>query len=478
MSALGRTCVSIRLCKNIKNIVENGLLGSSYCMKPSQRSFHVFTCPQTLKNPLGRGNVCSQLSIVSSFHTTSSNLANNKDFYKILGVSKNATQKEIKKAYYQLAKKFHPDTNKGDKNASKKFAEVAEAYDVLGDDSKRQQYDILGTTGYQANQQGQSQWRTQGFAGHMDPEDLFRKIFEEFSGGGGGSGSGFEDFREFAPLEVYMDLTFSEAAKGANKTLNIDLMDTCPSCKGKGNEPGTKITKCGHCGGTGTEQVVTGPFVMRSTCRRCKGTGKLITFPCVKCKGRGQVKQHKAITVPVPAGIEDKQTIRMQVGTREIFVTFRVAGSSLFRRQGPDVHSDVEISIAQAALGGTIRVPGVHNETELVIPPGTSSHERFEFPGQGIKKVNSYGFGAHYVHVKIKLPKMVTLRQKEALLEFTEEDNDFDGTVQGYHPTENKVETKTTSKIDKENEKSEKKSDHSEKQSDGFLSKLKKSIFG
>merc|ERR1712179_828505 len=169
-------------------------------------------------------------------------------------------------------------------------------------------------------------------------------------------------------------------------------------CDGKGNEPGTKISKCGYCG----------------------GTGKLISFPCVQCNGKGRVMTKKSVTVPVPAGIEHGQTVRMQVGTREVFITFGVQRSLIFRRQGSDVHSDVDISIAQAALGDTIRIPGVYNETELVVPPGTSSHQRFQFPGKGIKKVNSYGHGDHYVHVKISAPKNLTDRQRSLLQELSD----------------------------------------------------------
>jgi len=372
-------------------------------------------------------------SLPRKIHFTASNLAS-KDYYKTLGVSKNSSQKEIKKAYYQLAKKFHPDTNKGDKNASIKFAEVAEAYEVLGDESKRQEYDMLGSAGYHSSQQGggrqQAGWSSQGFGGQMNPEDLFRKIFEEFSGSqkGGGARNPFEDFQEYAPLEVYLDLTFNEAAKGVNKQINIQLMDTCQRCHGNGNEPGSKISRCGFCGGTGTEQISTGPFVMRSTCRKCGGTGKLITSPCVECGGRGQTKQKKTVTVPVPAGVEDKQTVRMQVGAREIFITFRVLGSSIFKRKGADVHSDAEISIFQAALGATLRIPGIHGSTELVIPAGTGSDKRFHFKGNGIKKLNSYGYGDHYVHVKIKPPRNFTHDQKNLLRKIAEElGEDFDG---------------------------------------------------
>jgi len=396
---------------------------TSWTSSPIRRQFSGICCHnKSFSNILyfGRSlvkpSLCGrQLHLSSRFHAS-------KDFYKVLGVSKNATQKDIKKSYYQLAKKYHPDTNKGDKDASQKFAEVAEAYEVLGDESKRQEYDMLGSAGYQASQQGgqQAGWGggAQGFTGQMNPEDLFRKIFEEFSGGntqGGGSRNPFDDFKEYSPLEVHLDLTFNEAAKGVNKTIQIDMMDTCPRCQGLGNEPGSKIARCGYCGGSGMEQIATGPFVMRSTCRKCGGSGKLITRPCVECHGKGQVKQKKSVTVPVPAGIEDKQTVRMQVGPRELFITFRVLPSLIFKRQGADVHSDVEISIFQAALGTTLRIPGVHNDQEIVVPAGTNSHRRFHFRGKGIKKVNSYGYGDHYVHIKVQSPNNLTSEHKRLL---------------------------------------------------------------
>nr|XP_039265404.1 dnaJ homolog subfamily A member 3, mitochondrial-like isoform X1 [Styela clava] len=355
----------------------------------------------------------------SSFHTSSPILAQ-KDYYKILNIPRNASHKEIKKAYYELAKKYHPDTNKGDKETQQKFAEVAEAYEILSDDNKRRQYDTLGTTGFGGQQQG---WPGGGFGGqHVDPEELFRKIFGDFTGRGQG-GSGFQEFREYAPTEVTLDLKFTEAARGANKTISLKLMDTCPRCKGEGNEPGSKVSRCGYCGGSGMEQVVSGPFVMRSTCRKCGGTGKLITFPCGMCESKGQVMQTKTVTVPVPAGVENNQTVRMQVGTREVFITFRVAPSPIFRRQGADVHSDVKISISQAILGDSVCVPGIHSEINVKIPELTSSHHTFKYPGKGIKKINSYGFGDHFVHAKIEAPKTLTERQKELIREFAGEKN-------------------------------------------------------
>jgi len=425
-----------------------------------------------------------QFHLSSTFHAS-------KDFYKVLGVSKNSSQKDIKKSYYQLAKKYHPDTNKGDKDASKKFAEVAEAYEVLGDESKRQEYDMLGSAGYQASQQGGGgghHWggaQAHGFTGQMNPEDLFKKIFEEFSGGstpGGGARNPFDEFREYSPLEVHLDLTFNEAAKGVNKTIQVEMMDSCPRCQGAGNEPGSKIARCGYCGGSGMEQISTGPFVMRSTCRKCGGSGKLITHPCVQCNGRGQVKQKKSVTVPVPAGIEDKQTVRMQVGARELFITFRVLPSLIFKRQGADVHSDVDISIFQAALGSTIRIPGVHSDTELVIPAGTNSHRRFHFRGKGIKKVNSYGYGDHYVHVKIQAPSKLSSEQKELLQNIAKDLNEnvdgikYDNDKKKTNPETNNAETKDDSTATNTSQSSEEES--RDDKPAGFFGKVKRAIFG
>jgi len=394
----------------------SGLVKVNKCLLHTQNSKTILS--KTLKF-CGVSQFCSSKCYDNRrcFHT-SNNLLANKDFYKTLGVSKNADKKDIKKAYIQLAKKYHPDKNKGDKTAAQKFTEVAEAYEVLGDQRKRQEYDMLGSAGYQANQQGGGgggpQWGGFGGGQSVNPEDLFKKIFEQFEQGGQGmggqrgGGNPFEDYQEYAPLEVHLDLTFNEAAKGVNKKIQIEMMDTCGRCGGSGAEPGTKVSVCGYCGGTGQEQIATGPFVMRSTCRKCGGSGKLITTPCQECRGKGQVKQKKNVTVPVPAGIEDKQTVRMQVGPREVFITFRVLPSKIFRRQGSDVHSDLEVSIFQAALGATVRIPGVHGDQELVVPAGTNSHQRFTFRNKGIKKMNSWGYGDHYVHVKVKSPRNMT----------------------------------------------------------------------
>ncbi|KAM5227569.1 dnaJ homolog subfamily A member 3, mitochondrial [Ctenodactylus gundi] len=395
----------------------------------------------------------------ASFHT-SAPLAK-EDYYQILGVPRNASQKEIKKAYYQLAKKYHPDTNKDDPKAKEKFSQLAEAYEVLSDEVKRKQYDTYGSTSFDAgaSSSGQSYWRS---GPSVDPEELFRKIFGEFSS------SSFGDFQTVfdQPQEYIMELTFNQAAKGVNKEFTVNIMDTCDRCDGKGNEPGTKLQHCHYCGGSGMETINTGPFVMRSTCRRCGGRGSIITTPCVICRGAGQAKQKKRVVIPVPAGVEDGQTVRMPVGKREIFVTFRVQKSPVFRRDGADIHSDLYISIAQALLGGTARAQGLYEMINVTIPPGIQTDQKIRLGGKGIPRINSYGYGDHYIHVKIRVPKTLTSRQQSLILSYAEDENDVEGTVNGVTQTSTGGRTMDSSAGSKARREAG--------EDEGFLSKLKK----
>ncbi|XP_062999190.1 dnaJ homolog subfamily A member 3, mitochondrial [Elgaria multicarinata webbii] len=361
----------------------------------------------------------------ASFHTSSFTCAK-EDFYQILGVPRTASQKEIKKAYYQLAKKYHPDTNKEDPKAKEKFSQLAEAYEVLGDEFKRKQYDTYGAAGFDAGSAGSGQQYWRG-GPSVDPEELFRKIFGEFSG------SPFGDFHTVfdQPQEYIMELTFNQAAKGVNKEIVVNINDACQRCDGKGHEPGTKVQHCHYCNGTGMETINTGPFVMRSTCRRCGGRGSVMTTPCSLCRGSGQTKQKKSVMVPVPAGVEDGQTVRMPVGKREIFITFRVQKSSVFRREGADIHSDLHISIAQAVLGGTARAPGLYETISIAIPAGIQVDQKIRMSGKGIPRVNSYGYGDHYIHIKIRVPKRLTDRQRVLMLSYAEDEAEVEGTVNG-----------------------------------------------
>ncbi|XP_016306795.1 dnaJ homolog subfamily A member 3, mitochondrial-like isoform X1 [Sinocyclocheilus anshuiensis] len=365
-----------------------------------------------------------------SFHTSSP--ARKQDFYQILGVPRTATQKEIKKAYYQMAKKYHPDTNKDDPQAKEKFAQLAEAYEVLSDEVKRNQYDTSGSAGFDAGQAGAGHQQYWGGGSSIDPEELFRKIFGEFSGA-----RGFGDFSAIfdQPQEYVMELTFAQAAKGVNKEITVNIEDACQRCGGRGHEPGSRVQHCGSCNGTGMETVNTGPFVMRSTCRRCGGRGSVITSPCTACRGTGQTKQRRTVTVPVPAGIEDGQTVRMPVGKKEIFITFRVQKSPIFRRDGADIHSDVLVSVAQAILGGTVRAQGLYETVNLSIPVGVQADQRIRLSGKGIPRVSGYGYGDHYVHIKIKIPKMLTDRQRALMRSYAEDETDVEGSVSGVTST-------------------------------------------
>uniref|UniRef100_A0A8C7MTU6 DnaJ homolog subfamily A member 3, mitochondrial n=1 Tax=Oncorhynchus kisutch TaxID=8019 RepID=A0A8C7MTU6_ONCKI len=347
-----------------------------------------------------------------SFHTSCSS-ANKQDLYDVLGVPRTATQKEIKKAYYQMAKKYHPDTNQDDPQAKEKFAKLAEAYEVLSDEVKRKQYDTYGAAGFDPSQAGggaggQQYWRAGGAS--VDPEEMFRKIFGEFTGA-----QGFGDFNSMFEQrpEFVMELTFTQAAKGVNKEMTVNLDGACQRCDGKGSEPGTKVQHCHYCNGTGMESINNGLFMMRSTCRRCGGRGSIVTTPCVMCRGSGQTKQRQTVTVPVPAGVDNGQTVRMPVGKKEIHITFRVSMDS------------------QAILGGSARAQGLYNTIDIQIPPGCQADQKIRLQGKGIQRMNSYSYGDHYVHIKIRVPKKLTRRQRSLLLSYAEEETDVEGTVNG-----------------------------------------------
>ncbi|ESO90596.1 hypothetical protein LOTGIDRAFT_122783 [Lottia gigantea] len=385
----------------------------------------------------------SQHTFTPSCSIHHSSKLDKRDYYEVLGVSKNADAATIKKAYYKLAKKYHPDMNKSDKSAAGKFQEVSEAYEVLSDTGKRSQYDNYGMAGSQGQGFPGGGFRsgTQGFEGfqsNIDPEELFRTIFRDgFNFGGFAGNQDFEESKHgFAQAtEVMMDLTFQEAARGVNKEMTINVKDNCPRCGGSKAEPGSKPSKCTRCNGTGMETISTGPFMMRSTCRQCYGQKQIINNPCVDCRGKGKIILRKKIIVPVPAGVADGQTIRMPLGTQELFITFKVSKSRIFRREGSDVHSDVTISLSQAVLGGAIRIPGIYDDILLNIPSGTQSHDRVRLAGKGITRVNSYGNGDHYVHFKIKIPTRLSKEQQALMSAYAELEKHTDGSINGIAQT-------------------------------------------
>ncbi|KAF5296954.1 hypothetical protein FQR65_LT10106 [Abscondita terminalis] len=368
---------------------------------PQRLFHHCINGSKTTSFRLGIWNYSNNsfhISRYQNFHTTSS--LNKSDYYETLGVSRNASTADIKKAYYKLAKQYHPDVNK-DPNAAKKFQAVSEAYE----------------------------WSYQST---IDPEELFRKIF----GDAGFRRNTFDDFAESSfgfgsAQEAVIRLTFTQAARGVNKEINVNVVDTCPKCNGSRCELGTKAVRCTYCNGTGFETISKGPFIMTSTCRYCEGTKMHIKYKCVECEGKGSTVQRKKVTVPVPAGIDDGQTIRMTVGKDELFVTFKVEKSNYFRREGHDVHTEAEISISQALLGGTIRIQGLYEDHTLQIMPNTSSHTRIRLSSKGMKKPNGYGYGDHYVVLKITVPKDLDQKQKALVKAYAELEKDTPGQIHG-----------------------------------------------
>ncbi|XP_054635079.1 dnaJ homolog subfamily A member 3, mitochondrial-like isoform X2 [Dunckerocampus dactyliophorus] len=409
---------------------------------------------------------CPNVTADRCLHS-SSRCADQQDFYEVLGVARTASQKDIKKAYYQLAKKYHPDTNPDDPEAKEKFAKLAEAYDVLSDELKRKQYDTYGSAGFDPSRASQQQQYRAGSA-TLDPEELFRKIFGDFTSGFRDVNSMFEQRPEFV-----MELTFAEAAKGVNKQLSVNIEDDCPRCDGKGNEPGTKVSHCHYCNGTGMESLHTGPFMMRTTCRRCSGKGTIIITPCVLCRGAGQAKKRQTVTVPVPAGVDNGQTVRMSVGSKEILITFRVQRSPVFRRNGTDIHSDVMISVAQAILGGTATTQGLYETIRILVPAGCQADQVIRLQGKGIRRMNSYSYGDHYAHIKIRVPKKLTRKQRSLMLSYAEEETDVPGTVTGVNRSTGGDSASSSSDKTRSSSEGEDKKQHKQEE-EGFFSKLKK----
>ncbi|XP_050298079.1 protein tumorous imaginal discs, mitochondrial-like isoform X2 [Anthonomus grandis grandis] len=467
----------------------------------STRQLHIILTPQLTKS--GRSlhqclgcktrnilsnNVVNQtqngveLFVKRSFHLSAVCKAAKKDYYDILGVGRNASSSDIKKAYYKLAKKYHPDVNKNDPEAQKKFQAASEAYEILGDDSKRKEYDTWGATSDQMGGMGGPTGSTgrahgaQGFNQHweyqstIDPEELFRRIF----GNAGFSKSPFEDFAESKygfgeAQEIVLRVTFSQAARGTNKDVSINVIDNCQKCQGSRCEPPYKAVRCTYCNGCGMESITTGPFIMRSSCRYCQGTGMYIQHKCTECEGKGTTVQRRSVTIPVPAGIEDGQTVRMSVGNKELFVTFRVDKSDYFKRDGADVHTEADISVSQALLGGTIRIQGLYEDQILQIKPGTSSHTRMRLSGKGMKKVNGFGNGDHYVNIRIRVPKHLDQKQKALIQAYAELETDTPGQISGVSHTTDGTRGSDEMPYAGEDAKPEKET---------ILSKIKSAIFG
>lgn len=359
-------------------------------------------------------------------------MAEKRDYYEVLGVSRDADDAALKKAYRKLAKKYHPDTNPGDAEAAEKFKEASEAYSVLSDSEKRKQYDQFGHAAFDGGAGGGAG----GFGGFdfgSDMGDIFGDIFGDMFGGGRGRARGNAPMRG-ANVHASIRITFEEAVAGCQKTITLNLKDSCPTCNGTGAQPGSNPETCTKCGGRGqvtyTQQSIFGTVRNVQTCPDCNGTGKIIKNKCSDCRGTGYVTSKKTIEVSIPAGIDNGQSIRIRGkgepgsngGERgDLLVEVTVSQHPIFKRQNYDVYSTVPISFAQAALGATIRINTIDGQVEYEVKPGTQTDTKVRLRGKGVPSLrNRNTRGDHYVTLVVQVPTSMTSEQKDALRKFDE----------------------------------------------------------
>lgn len=348
-------------------------------------------------------------------------MANKKDYYETLGVSKTSTEQEIKAAYRSLAKKYHPDVNK-DHGSEAKFKEVQEAYDVLSNPSKKQQYDQFGHDTYNQNGGGPSS----GFGGsagfdfnNFDFGDVFGDLFGSAFGGGNRSRRG----QKGQDAIIRMNLTFEEAAFGTKKNINIDVTTQCHECHGHGGQ-GEKT--CSRCHGSGQitqeQRTILGVYMTRTTCPTCEGQGVTYEHECHKCHGRGIVKENKDITVTIPSGVDTGNQLRLQgkgeAGQNggpngDIYIEFMVKSHEIYKRDGNDIYLDMPLTIPEAVLGVKKDIPTLYGKVKLTIPEGSQSGDKHRLKGKGIEDVNSKRKGDMYVVIDIVIPKILSKDQKD-----------------------------------------------------------------
>ena len=359
-----------------------------------------------------------------------------RDYYEILGISKNASNDEIKKAYRALARKFHPDVNK-ESGSEAKFKEINEAYSALSDNQKRAQYDQFGHAG--------PQFGGGGFEGGFDFSDLFRgggfsaemggspfeDLFETFFGGGGRrrpSGP-----RRGDDLRYDLTISLEEAAKGIEREIDLPHYVACQSCKGTGARPGTDPSKCGTCKGSGqvrrAQRTMLGSFTQITTCPDCGGTGEVITSLCVECHGKGQVRKSHKVEVKIPAGVDTGNSLRIpkagDAGEKggapgDLYIFISVKDHPLFQRDGADIHYKVLMTFSKAALGTVLEVPTIDGKTELKVPAGTQPNSVLKMREKGMPHLNSRARGDQYLHIEIETPTNMTREQADHLRKFAQ----------------------------------------------------------
>ena len=353
-----------------------------------------------------------------------------RDYYEVLGVEKNADDAAIKKAYRALAKKYHPDMNPGDQEAEKKFKEASEAYAVLSDPEKRKQYDQFGHAAFEGGAGGAGGFDFSG----MDFGDIFGDIFGDFFGGGTSRRGPDNGPRRGANLRARVRITFEEAVFGCEKQIEITLKDDCTTCGGSGAKPGTSKDTCPKCGGKGkvmyTQQSLFGMVQNVQTCPECGGTGQIIKEKCKDCHGTGYIAKRKKISVMIPAGIDNGQSVRIRDkgepgingGPRgDLLVEVMISGHPIFQRQDTNLYSTAPISFAQAALGGEVRISTIDGDVLYDVKPGTQTDTRIRLKGKGVPSLRNKNVrGDHYVTLIVQVPTKLNEEAKEALRKFDE----------------------------------------------------------
>ena len=354
------------------------------------------------------------------------------DLYTVLGVARDASDDDVKKAYRKLAMQWHPDRNNGSKEAEERFKEITDAYDVLRDPQKRAAYDRYGDAAFARGGMGGGPGGMGGFQ-HVDLSEALNIFMREagFAGIGDMFGAGGRQSsgpRTGADVKVALPLTLAEVATGIEKTLTLKLLDGCDRCEGKGAEPGTQVQTCGTCGGSGevrrAQRSFFGQFVSVAPCPTCAGEGSVIQQPCKKCRGEGRMRAERTVKLNVPAGVATGQymTLRGQgnVGARggprgDEIVLFEVEEDQRFERDGEDLYTEVLATYPQLVLGDDVTVPGVAGELSLRIPAGTQSGQVFHLRGRGLPRVNASGVGDLHVRVQLWTPESVSARERELL---------------------------------------------------------------
>jgi molecular chaperone DnaJ len=345
-----------------------------------------------------------------------------RDYYEVLGVNRDASEDEIKKAYRKLAMKFHPDRNPDNAKAEEQFKEAKEAYEILSEPQKRSAYDQFGHAGVDPSAGAGAGFGGAGMGGFADAfSDIFGDIF-----GGGGRGGRSNVYRG-ADLRYNLEVSLEEAARGTETRIRIPTMAECDTCHGSGARKGSEPKMCPTCGGHGQVRMQQGFFSIQQTCPKCHGTGRYIADPCPTCHGAGRVKQHKTLSVKIPAGIDEGDRIRLsgegELGVNggppgDLYVQVHLKPHSVFQRDHDDLHCEMPVSFTTAALGGEIEIPTLDGVAKLRVPAETQSGKVFRLRGKGIKGVRSIGYGDLLCHVVVETPVALTDRQKELLREF------------------------------------------------------------